>query len=242
VILTLIVLAASACKSGGGSDDTSREIGDAELSQMVLELGQFGPEYTSFAPDAENGVVNVEAAAKDDFDPANELADLLNYGYLSGVDSFYSSNSGGPGGTFFLGSQVALFRTVEGATGYLEDSAKEIKNDIGKTSSGVTLLEAEKLDFDAGADAAIGIRGIARFSHEDGTSTDVWIVVAEYRRGRLLGAVATYAIAPNDLEKTRLQGKVESLAGVMNSRMAAVLAAAASATATAEPAAAEGGY
>jgi hypothetical protein len=233
--LALVTLSAVACKGGGRSDDTVRQISDAELSQMVLELGLYGPEYAGFTPDVENtGAVNIDTASEDSFDAADERRDLENYGFLSGYEGYFSGREAG--GTIFLGSEVAVFQTPNGAAEHLLESNRETLTQRGKTSDGATLVEAETFEFDAGADTDLGMRGLLRVAQEDGSSTDVWIVAAEYQRGRLLGHVAMYAIGPTDLEKRRLQGRVESLAQVMNQKMASVLAAGAAAT---DPAAAE---
>jgi hypothetical protein len=225
VVLALAALAATGCKSGGKSDDTAREISAAELSQMVLELGLFGPEYAAFVPDVGNtGAVNIDSASADSFDPADERTDLENYGFLFGHEMYFSGNEAG--GTVFLGSEVAVFQTPNGAAEHLLESDRETLTQRGKTSDGATLVEAHKFEFDSGADSELGMYGLIRVAEDDGSTRDLWVVAAEYQRGRLLGHVGVYAIGPNDLEKRRLQGKVEALAQLMNDRMKAVLATA----------------
>jgi len=219
------------CGSGGEADDTSREITSEQLTQMVLTLDQFGPEYASFAPDEKNGVVNIDTASEDDFDPTAERGDLQTFGFASGYEAYYSAQEATAGGSVFLGSQTVIFETADGAAGYFDDSITELSEDLGRTSGDTTLIEAEKFDVDTAANEAVGMRGVARFTNEDGSSTDVWIAATQLRRGRLLGAVAIYAIGADDLEKQRLEGKVKGLASVMNDRIASVLATAAPAAA-----------
>jgi hypothetical protein len=201
----------------------------------VLALVDFGPEFAGFTPNADNGLTNLDTASQDDFDPAAERADLETFGFTSGHEVYFSTTDPIEGGTFFLGSQTAMFQTADGAGGYFQDNEAEIVEDVGKTNDGVTLVEAQKFDLSLNASQSHGVRGIASFADEDGTPNDVWIVAAEYRRGRLLGSVAIYAFAPSELEKARLEGIVGTLASRMNDRMATVLAASAP---TAAPAAA----
>jgi hypothetical protein len=229
-----IALAAIVVACGGGNsandvpaaDDTSRGITNEQLSQMVLALADFGPEFGAFTPSEDNGDTDAETASQEDFDPAAERADLETFGFASAHEVYFSTTDPTQGGTFYLGSQAAMFQTADGAGGYFQDNEAEIVEDVGKTSDGVTLVEAQKFDLTTNASQAHGVRGVARFADEDGTPNDVWIVVAEYRRGRLLGSVAIYAFGPSDSEKARLEQMVGSLASVMNDRMASVLAAA----------------
>ena len=220
----LAALAAGAC--GGNEeesgDDTARDISAEELSRMPLSLGAFGPEYAGFAPGAEaNGPLTPEEAAQDDFDPAAEQLDLQLFGFLSGYETYFSGERA-KGGAFLLGSEVSLFETTEGASGYLDDARAEISQDVGKTNRGATLKEAQELNADV-ADQSVGARGVLSIAGQDGASTDAWFVAVPFRRGRLIGSAAMYAIGASDLEKQRLEGKVKSLAGTMNERMREVL-------------------
>jgi hypothetical protein len=223
-VLGLAAVSSVACKESAKPDDTARDISASELSQMMLELPLYGPEFAGFATDVENtGAVNIDSASEDSFDAADERMDLENYGFVLGHETYFSGTSSG--GTIFLGSEVAVFEHTSGAAEQLLESNRETLTQRGRTSDGATLVEAEKFEFDSGGDESLGIRGLLRVNRDDGSSADVWVVAAEFRRGRLLGHVGLYAIGATDLEKRRLQGKVESLAGVMNERMAAVLAA-----------------
>ena len=46
----------------------------------------------------------------------------------------------------------------------------------------------------------------------------------EFRRGRLAGDVRMFGMGLSDIDKVRLQGKVEALAAVMNERVSGALA------------------
>lgn len=66
---------------GGGSEDTSREITNEELSRMVLGVTAFGREYAGFAPDETNGPQTIEQVASEEDDPAAERVDLEQFGW-----------------------------------------------------------------------------------------------------------------------------------------------------------------
>jgi len=237
---TALLLLAAACggdsDGNGGGDDTAREISNEELAQMVLAPEQFGPEYVGFTSDPDNsGALNLDTASEDDFDPAAERADLEAFGFASGYQAYFTSGQGTEAGTRSLGSDVGVFQTADSAAQYFGDSTAEIKDYIGKTSEGFTIVEAEEFDLESTADEAVGLRAVSRFTSEDGTTTDIWIVGTSFRRGRLLGGLTIYAIGASDLEKQRLQGIATVLTSTMNNRVGTVLAAGA---ATAAPAAA----
>jgi hypothetical protein len=225
--VALIALLTAACETfekASGPDETAGEVSDAELSEMVLDLGQFGPEYAGFTADGTGtGWMTIDSAARNAFDPADERVDLESYGYLSGYEEYFVGDGSAVGGAVYLGSEVALFATPNGAAEQVLETDRETTTHIGKTVDGATLVKAEKFNFDAGADDAVGIRGTLRVAHRGGTSTEVWVVAAEYQRGRLVGRVEIHAIGATELEKVRLQGKVEALASVMNARMTPLL-------------------
>jgi hypothetical protein len=222
IVILAFALAVAGCKSGGGPDDTSREISGAELSQMVLELGLFGPEYAAFTPDSDNtGALTFDKAAADDFDPVAERADLKAFKYLSGHEAFFSGNE--PAGMFFLGSQVEVFETADGAADYFADTNIEIGEDVGKMVDGTTLEAAETFQVDV-ADEAVGARAVLTTIRDDGSIVEFRLVTVSFRHGRILGSIGMYTAGATDLEKRRLEGKIESLAEIMNENMAAVLA------------------
>jgi hypothetical protein len=240
-----LAMLAAACGGGssggnGGGDDTAREISNEELAQMLLAPDQFGPEFAGFTSDPDNtGALNLDTASEDDFDPAAERADLETFGFASGYQAYYTSGEGTEAGTRSLGSDVGIFQTADSAAQYFDDSSAEIKDYIGKTSEGFTIVEAEEFDLETTADEAAGLHAVSRFTSEDGTTTDIWIVGTSFRRGRLLGGVTIYAIGASDLEKQRLEGIATARASALNHRVGAILAAG---VATAAPAvAAQGG-
>ena len=230
-VLATVLCAGLAAGCGGGdggaglADDTALEITSDQLAQMVLALEQFGPEYGGFTPEPDNGLVTLDAAAEDDFDPAQERSDLQNSRWASGYEVYYS---GELAGVIFAGTNVQLFTDAEGAKEYFKDSEAELTDDLGRTVDGVTMTKIEFADVDiAGAHEAMSGWFEASVQNEDGTTEVFWATATVFRRGRLLGAVAMFAQGIDDLEEKRLQGKVESLAPAMNERIGSVLSASA---------------
>ena len=227
IALAAIVVACGGGKSSNNvpaADDTSREITDEQLSQMVLALGDFGPDYGGFTADPENGVTNLDTASKDDFDPAGERADLETAGFQSGFNTFYQDQPAA-GKPFFLGSGIHLFTEKQGAAQYVSDSRTELTEYLGKTIDEITIQSSTPFEVDIG-DEAVGADMELVVKSEDGSSVTVWYTAAMFRRGRLIGAVAISGIDLTELDRKRLHGNAEGLAAAMNGRIASVLAAA----------------
>jgi hypothetical protein len=74
------------------------------------------------------------------------------------------------------------------------------------------------------SDEAVAMLIEGQATREDGSKVPFSVWSVAFRHDRLVSIVQMSAYAVGDLEKKRLEGKVESLAGVMNDRMATVLA------------------
>ena len=204
-------------------DDTAaREISNEQLAQMVLALDHFGPEYAAFTPEADNGVRNVDTASAGDFDAADERADLERASFVSAYEVNFL-NEAVEGAPFLLGSEVYVFANADGAGTYLKDSEAEITENAGRTSDGATIEAINRFEVKAG-DEAMGANADISLRRDDGSSTRFWLTVVEFRRGRLVGDVRMFGMGLSDIDKVRLQGKVEALAAVMNERVSGALA------------------
>jgi hypothetical protein len=220
----LLMAFAFACKSGGGDrDDTNREITDDELAQMVLALADYGGAYDSFEEDTDNGLETLDQRAEDDFDPEGERADLEEFGWQSGYTRDYMSAeaTASETGVFLVGSGITLFQDVEGASGYFEDTKQEIADFNGTTSEGLTINDVQPFGLDAGDEAA-GYVMAGTFEDADGSTTDVSMTMAGFRRGRLVGSVGLAAF-----EDRSSQEGVGGWARLMDRRIGEVLAGAA---------------
>jgi len=225
-----IALAAIVVACGGGessndgpaADDTSREITNEQLSQMVLALGDFGPEYGGFAPDSDNGPQTIEQVSDEEDDPAAERIDLEQFGWAATHQAYFDNPAPTEGAVSAVASFVYVFGTAEGASGYLGDSRGEMHDEANAPDPGQTMELAE---LEVGNEAYTAVFN-AQVDREDGSTVAVSGMAAFFRRGRVAGGVYYIGVALPDLEKQRLEGKVKSLTSTMNDRMASVLAAA----------------
>ncbi len=223
-VASLSMLAVAACGGGGGSDDTAREISNEELAQMVLSLDQFGPEFSGFTPDTDNGFQTVEQVAEGEDDPAAEQADLEQFGWAATYEVEYVNPAGiEVVGVMGGGSTVYLFATAEGADGYWQDSVAEVENP--ERGGGSTALQnAERIDFEVG-DESIGFVLRVQAPKDDGSTGNYTGWLMYFTHGRLLGSLYVSAADIDDVEGERLQSRAETLASVLNDRIAARLAA-----------------
>jgi hypothetical protein len=219
-VLALVALSAAGCKSGGEkADDTSREISEAELSQMVLGLDLFGTEYAGFTAEEPTGPLTIEQTAEEEDDPAAERADLEQFGWVASQKAAFEGEWA-EGQAAGLGSMVYAFETSEGAAGYMDDSEGEFRE--LSSEDGITRIDISEHDL---SDEAISLLIEGEEDMEDGSKLEVSGWAMAFRRGRLVGVVHIFALNADDLEKTRLEGKVEVLADLMNKQMESVLAA-----------------
>ncbi len=235
-----IVVFLGACGADGGAprptpgDDTLGPIVGEELSRMVLDLAQFPPEFENFVAGAGNGALTLEAASAEDFNPAEERADLTKFGWDSGYEATFNAegNIEDQSGVFLAASEVTLFKTLAGAQGYFDNEDAELLDNVGTTSDNVTLNEAERIQLSV-ADDASGGRFKATLVLEDPDPDDdippAEVVyrgmVTAFRRGRLVGTVAIYvADDVGEGERERLEGRLKDLTRKMNEQIAEVLA------------------
>jgi hypothetical protein len=207
---------------GGAVNDTAGDITSDQLSRMVLAINDFGPEFSGFGADQKNGPQNVQTASDQDFDPADERADLEAAGFAAGHRNLYQRQANT--GAFFAGSGANLFASTEGAGKYVSDSRAELTEYLGKTIGSLTIKSSSPFDVQV-ADEAVGANQNIDIEASDGSTITVWYTAVLFRRGRLTGVVAISAIGPGESEQERLQDQVETLASTMNERMRSALAA-----------------
>ena len=225
VALAVIVVACGGDNNSNdvpAADDTSRDITDEQLSQMVLAPTAFGPEYAEFTPDAENGPQTIEQASEGEDDPAAERIDLEQFGWAATHKAYFDNAAPREGAVSAVASILYVFGTAEGASGYLRDSRGEMQDEANAPDPGQTMELAE---LEVGNEAYTAVFD-AQVDREDGSTVEVSGMAAFFRRGRIAGGVYYIGVALPDLEKQRLEGKVTSLTSTMNDRMASILAAA----------------
>ncbi|HEU4760507.1 MAG TPA: hypothetical protein VFT91_11075, partial [Dehalococcoidia bacterium] len=218
------LLLAVACKGGSGEkavNDTAGDISDEQLQQMVLALGEFGPEFAEFRLDPDSGSKTAEQVAQDDFDPAGEAQDLERSGWAADYQQSFLNQQADPGtfDLFLASSDVALFQTEDGAAGYFADTQSELAELDGKTSAdGFTVKTAETFGSDV-ADQSLAFRISGTVDGGDGTSYAASVTGVGFRHGRIVASVAMAAYG-----KVQADEKLRDLAGALDERIASVLA------------------
>ena len=219
----LLMLFALACKSGGGGGDTSREITDEELSQMVLALTDYGGAYGGFQTDDENGFLTLEQRADEDFDPQTETQDLQQFGWTKAyAEDFVSSQAvEDRAGVYVIGSDVDLYTSTDGAAEHFADSKAELSELAGKTSEGFTVDRVETFQSDVG-DEAVGFNIDGTAEDEDGSKFAISAGGLAFRHGRLMGSLGFATFGDGSFEE-----ELKRLAATMDQRISLVLAGAA---------------
>jgi hypothetical protein len=222
IAASLLMLFALACKSGGGGD-TSREITEEELTQMVLALTDYGGAYGGFEPDSDNGFLTLEQRADEDFDPQTETQDLQQFGWTKTyAEDFVSSQAvEDRAGVFLIGSTVDLYENVEGAGGHFDDTTAELSELAGKTSEGFTVDRVETFQSDVG-DEAVGFIIDGTAEDEDGSEFAISAGGLAFRHGRLMGSLGFATFGDGSFEE-----ELKRLAATMDQRISRVLAGAA---------------
>lgn len=227
VILAALPFVSAACAGGGSAikdpaRDTTRQISADELSRMVLQLAQLPSEYAGLDPSKDNGLVTMDRAAAG-FDPSAERADLEKFGWASGYDASYSDPTAGQRpGVSTIESELYVFSSVDGASGYLEASANEIAANVGKTSNQITINEVNQFEAVV-ADKATGLR--TKITAQAGGSNYTYEATSlAFSRGRLFGVVSIVGSGLSATEEQALIGRVEGLAHTLNDNIASVLA------------------
>ncbi len=224
-ILATVPLLLAACFGGGGSkkeavDDTSRDISNEELAQMVLALADFGPDFLEFQVSDDNGFVTAEQKAEDDFDPEDEARDLEEFGWAAGYSQdFVKAAAVEKGfGLFIAGTDVDLYETPEGAAGYFDDTQAELGDMEGQTSEGFTVEEIRGFEADV-ADEAVGFRMSGSGQDDDGSPFSASLNGVAFRHGRIIGVVSFGALG-----EIEAKDKLRELARTQDERIASVLA------------------
>ena len=173
--------------------------------------------------------MDLEEAAQEEDDPDAERADLQQFGYASGHRAFYSHPAFEGSGVYYVGGVVYMFSAESGASDYFGDSLEELtKVDSGDPD--VSFDKVETYDLDV-ADQGAGARIEGSVKRGDGSRVSIWGAVAYIRHGRLDGALTMFGSEISDAEKQALEGKVKTLASVMDDRISTVLDAGAPAAA-----------
>ena len=219
LLLATLAAVAVACDGSGAPDPTAREISDAELAAMVLPLEELGSAYAGFELDVlQSGVVSNEDVIGDAFDEEDEEGDIERYGRVTGHAESYSPIEARleVEGVLVIGTNVSLYEDSDGASGDLNDEAKDAKEGEGLTKDGVTAGGVEEFDPGDFGDESVGL--VVTLSDEAVQTFTFYGTVVAFRRGRLSGSVFIVRFDDRDVRE-----EVSGLARKLDERIQAVL-------------------
>jgi hypothetical protein len=229
-VCTLVFAAAllavfAACQGSGDADDTTRPIADGELTNMVLDLTEFGPDYAGLQAENGNGLRTLDQAVQGDLDPEDERSDLERFDWTSAFEQFYANPQASQqrSGVYGAGSTVNLFETAQGAEGYLEDSRGELTTQVGRTYDTVTIVDIQEFNADV-RDGAAGSVIQANVKGDQGSTVSLWQSAIMFRHGRLVAVVGVYTF-----EEPQLEDSLKDLALRIDENITTALANAANA-------------
>lgn len=223
-VLAICLAVVSACDGGGETDLTADQISDEELSLMVLP-----PEYLSYVSDLaepysdiqiEPGPWSNQDVVEEDFDPDDEREDVDRFGRLNGYHQAYTSWMAlqEQKGAFHVDTVIELFRSPQGASGYLRDSLTDVEGQVGQEKDDTILEQVQTLSIDDIADETIGLRMRLTTRAIGADELALYGTAIVFRRGRLLGSAAIVRADDKDVV-----GEVDALARKLDDRIQAVL-------------------
>lgn len=219
VLSALLIAAAVGCQGDGQVDPTDREISDAELAAMVLPQEDLGLDYADLTPDEDDsGLQSNEEMIDSDFDEEDAAQDIDRFGRLTGyADGYYSLEAiMEVEGAFGIGTAVDLYQGADGASGDLKDDIQDAQRQVGMSSEGATLEDAEVFDPGAVGDESAGL--LTTVSMPAAQEARMYITTVQFRRGRLLGSVAIGSFDEHDVRE-----EAAALARKLDQRILAVL-------------------
>lgn len=198
-------------------DFDSVQISDDQLALMVLPLSEFGGAYASYRVSSDSGFRTNEREIRNAADQQRTADDIKRYGRRSGYDQTYISAEAYARmqGTLLIGSDVELFDTPDGASGYLAAGPDEVKREMTSGSNAAT-IESET-QFDAGALGQESLGLEMAFSYGN-NGVPMHAVVVAFRRGRLFAAASLLST-----DQTAPRDEVLAFAGRLDGRLQAVL-------------------
>ena len=209
----------AACGGGStGEEDgiTAGDISDEQLSQMALSQSEWGDEYAALEPSAsvlEDREQRAQRVSEDEAQDLERFGELKSYQDGYGREEAFQEGSG----PLRVGTTVYLFKSGEGASGYLEDDIADLEGEIGKERGLTTIHSVDRFAVEGSGDESLGIQIAISYLNEYGLSavyqTAVWL-----REGRILAFVSVMSLDNSDV-----RGEVSALARKLDNRIRTVL-------------------
>ena len=209
----------TACGGGGAGEEdgiTAGDISDEQLSQMALSQSEWGDEHAglewtgSLLEDREQ---RAQRVSEDEAQDLERFGELKSYQDGYGREEAFQEGSG----PLRVGTTVYLFKSGEGASGYLEDDIADLEGEIGKERGRTTIHSVDRFAVEGIGDESLGLEIAIGFLSEYGLSTvhqtAVWL-----REGRILAFVSVMSLDNSDV-----RAEVTALARKLDDRIQTVL-------------------
>ena len=226
VLSVVLVSAMLACDGGDGSGP-SVTVTDEALRLMGLAPADVGEPYASF-PQVPSVLQTREEMIE--FSGDDEDQDIAKFDVLKTYrERYHSDEAVAEGkGPFALGTTAMLFGSEGGASGYLQDDARDAEGQVGTFNPELRIDALVRFDAEGVGEEALGLRlDLTIEPATNPVSVDQTIVL--FRRGVILGIVSVHSMGTEDVS-----GQVKALAAKLDQRIQAVLAGEVQPTPTAE--------
>lgn len=215
-VLTIILASAMLACGGGDGSGPSVTLTDEALRLMGLAQQDLGEPYASF-PQLPSVLQSREEMIK--FASDDEDQDIAKFDALKTYRERYQSDEAVTEvkGPFAVGTTATLFGSEGGASGYLEDDARDAEGQVGTFNPELRIDEVVRFDVEGIGEEALGLRvGMTVEPATNPLRADQTMVM--FRRGVILGIVSVYSMGAEDLRE-----QVKGLAAKLDQRIQAVL-------------------
>lgn len=213
------LLLVAACGGEGESEEdgiTAGDISDEQLAQMALSRSEWGDEYATLEP-----LTSVLEEREQTAQHVNEdeAQDLERFGELKSYEEVYRREGAFQEGTgpFKVAMKVFLFKSGEGASGYLKDDLADLQGEIGKERGPTTIHSVDRFAVEGIGDESLGLQISMSFLSDYGPSS-IYQTMAWFREGRILAFVVVMRLDDEDVRT-----EVSALARKLHDRIQAVL-------------------
>ena len=196
---SVVLLLSAACSGRDGAPAADIVIGEEQLAAILRSItnASFGDDYLRMELSVDDsGPTTAEDLIEDADNPDDERADLTNYGFVQGYETYYFRSEAifDREGPFVVGATVNLFETADGASDYLADDLADGKRDLSGTSETGSLQAFDTFDTDVGDQswgAFVRILGDAEF-YGTAADFDTSFSIVSLRRGRLVATAGVF--------------------------------------------------
>ncbi len=208
-------LGLAACSGADAEPDLEEvEVTRADLPGMALQVDFVEIDGVRLTLDpGEGGFLTREEMLEESWDPVDAAADIDRFGLEAHHDQTFLGSALVRHPVFFACTGLSLYTTHEGATGDLDDSLQEVKDEVGTTSTdGNLLVDATTFEVN-GVEDAVGMK----MTGQTDTGRLFYSTMIAFVRGQVMGIVQVASLDDRDLT-----GEAAKMAGDLERQMASV--------------------